>query len=248
MAKKLECEIVQDLLPNYVENLTSEYTSERVKEHLDECPPCQSIYEMMKEEPLEQVQQNVEEAKKLRWYMKKFKVMNWLIGGMVAVVIYAGFQFAYYQLTYGVITTVKSNQVDFTELYELENGWIFLTLRTTDLKRNSGFGTNLYLNDLTFSISRTLIPEKAEESDTFDLTSQTFVIDPESGLFVNYSKGKHLINAPELSVLEYVKSYWYRSTLKQQKEKIDEIYFQGRNEDDRVLIWERGMVLPLLDN
>lgn len=83
-----------------------------------------------------------------------------------------------------------------------------------------------------------------EGSETFDSTTAAYIIDPESGLFVNYNKGKHLITAPELSVLEYVKTYWQRVTFNQQQEKLNAIYYQGEN--DRILIWERGMELPKL--
>lgn len=45
-------------------------------------------------------------------------------------------------------------------------------------------------------------------------------------------------------MLEYVKTYWQRVTFNQQQEKLNAIYYQGEN--DRILIWERGMELPKL--
>ena len=42
-----ECKIVQDLLPNYIENLTSNETSEFIKGHLDNCKECNEIYNKM---------------------------------------------------------------------------------------------------------------------------------------------------------------------------------------------------------
>ena len=44
-----ECKVIQDLLPNYIENLTSEESNEIIKKHLKECEKCQKIYESMKE-------------------------------------------------------------------------------------------------------------------------------------------------------------------------------------------------------
>ncbi|MBQ1371781.1 MAG: DUF4825 domain-containing protein [Oscillospiraceae bacterium] len=45
--EKLPCEIVQDLLPSYVDGLTNPGTGEAVREHLEDCEACRGIYERM---------------------------------------------------------------------------------------------------------------------------------------------------------------------------------------------------------
>lgn len=47
---KIPCAVIKDLLPSYAEDLTSPETCELVREHLQECPDCQSVYEAMHEE------------------------------------------------------------------------------------------------------------------------------------------------------------------------------------------------------
>ena len=42
-----ECKLVQDLLPNYIEKLTSEESNKIIEEHLKECPECRKILENM---------------------------------------------------------------------------------------------------------------------------------------------------------------------------------------------------------
>ena len=42
-----QCEIVQDLLPLYVDGACSEASAEMIKEHLDVCADCRAIYEQM---------------------------------------------------------------------------------------------------------------------------------------------------------------------------------------------------------
>lgn len=42
---KRECKIVQDLLPNYVENLTDEVTNEYIQEHIKTCDECRKALE-----------------------------------------------------------------------------------------------------------------------------------------------------------------------------------------------------------
>ena len=48
MSDKLRCEIVQDLLPSYVDGLTSDETNEAIKDHLADCVSCRDMYERMK--------------------------------------------------------------------------------------------------------------------------------------------------------------------------------------------------------
>ena len=42
---KLDCCIVRDLLPLYVENMVSDQTAEQIKQHLNECPECKNEYD-----------------------------------------------------------------------------------------------------------------------------------------------------------------------------------------------------------
>lgn len=47
MSNKLRCEIVQDLLPSYVDGLTNEVTNEAIEEHVAECENCRTSLEAM---------------------------------------------------------------------------------------------------------------------------------------------------------------------------------------------------------
>lgn len=47
MKNELTCSIVQDLLPNYIEKLTSDDTNHAVEQHLDICEDCKKAYEQM---------------------------------------------------------------------------------------------------------------------------------------------------------------------------------------------------------
>ncbi len=50
MPIELSCEIVRDLLPNYVDGLTSDASNEAVERHLKQCSDCRDLYETMKKE------------------------------------------------------------------------------------------------------------------------------------------------------------------------------------------------------
>lgn len=56
MDSRIRCEVVRDLLPTYIEGLTSEVTNEEIESHLSSCKECEMIYNEMKtpiEDPLE---------------------------------------------------------------------------------------------------------------------------------------------------------------------------------------------------
>lgn len=70
MKEQKICNIVQDLLPNYIENLTNEETNKFINEHLKECSECNQI--------LESMQNNLKSDdtirdKKVVKYFKKYK-------------------------------------------------------------------------------------------------------------------------------------------------------------------------------
>lgn len=48
MKTKMPCEVVRDLLPSYVDGLTSETTNGLVEEHIADCAPCKRALEAMK--------------------------------------------------------------------------------------------------------------------------------------------------------------------------------------------------------
>lgn len=45
-----ECAIVYDLLPNYIENLTTQVTNQFIEEHIGRCANCHQILKDMTEE------------------------------------------------------------------------------------------------------------------------------------------------------------------------------------------------------
>ena len=48
MENKENCKIVKDLLPSYIDGLTSEETQKYIETHLEECNECKEILENMK--------------------------------------------------------------------------------------------------------------------------------------------------------------------------------------------------------
>ena len=65
-----DCKIVQDLLPNYLEKVTSKETNEYIEEHMKGCKECSKIFQEMGQE----LNITSLDTKREVDYMKKFKV------------------------------------------------------------------------------------------------------------------------------------------------------------------------------
>ena len=68
-----KCDIVKDLMPSYIDGLTSKASNELVREHLKECPECKEYYEIMKEEIVSpyKIEKNKKELRPLRKWKKR---------------------------------------------------------------------------------------------------------------------------------------------------------------------------------
>lgn len=72
--KKLDCEIVRDLLPSYIDRLTSDKTTEAVTAHLNECEACRAAYrEMTNSEPPIVEQPEIDYLKKVNHSRRRIR-------------------------------------------------------------------------------------------------------------------------------------------------------------------------------
>lgn len=88
MNEKIACEMIQDLLPLYVDHLTHEVTSREIERHLKQCQTCRESYERMKiglEKEEEQRQTGVKEEVDYLKSLKKRNVKHVITGICTAV-------------------------------------------------------------------------------------------------------------------------------------------------------------------
>ena len=89
MNEKRMCKVVQDLLPNYIEKLTSEETNTFIEEHLQECKECQSILTNMKKDlnlnEEKQEQREIDYLKKFNREKKKMKIWKKMVIGILII-------------------------------------------------------------------------------------------------------------------------------------------------------------------
>lgn len=88
MKEKKDCKIIQDLLPNYIENLTNEETNMYIEEHLRECDECQKILENMKKDlEVNTAQRDEREVKYIKKYSNRLKILRNILLIIVALFI-----------------------------------------------------------------------------------------------------------------------------------------------------------------
>lgn len=83
MKNKRECKIIQDLLPNYLEDLLSTETKEYVEKHIQQCAECREILNNMQDT----IKENDDSVKQKEVnYLKKFKNKMNLLKAILLIV------------------------------------------------------------------------------------------------------------------------------------------------------------------
>lgn len=89
-----KCEVIQDLLPLYIDNICSDESRRMVSEHIESCNECKKLYENMSN-PVEQDLPEPEldskqafKAIKHKWYWKAGLIALYFIPVIVALVLY----------------------------------------------------------------------------------------------------------------------------------------------------------------
>lgn len=79
----MNCEVIRDLLPLYVDDACSEETRRMVDEHLQACPDCAN---MLKELQSNEIEEDLKEEKNevIRYQAKRFKRRSAAVGSLIA--------------------------------------------------------------------------------------------------------------------------------------------------------------------
>ena len=89
----IPCEVIQDLLPLYVDGLTSGATDQSIEEHLKTCGECSRLYQRMKEDISGETAGQQQESRREIDYLKAVRRRGWrkmiLAGAAVLVLVLA---------------------------------------------------------------------------------------------------------------------------------------------------------------
>ncbi|WP_162341628.1 zf-HC2 domain-containing protein [Paenibacillus paridis] len=141
----MKCDIVRDLLPSYIEKLTSNHSNEEIEKHLQTCEECHQFYkEMIETTGLTLPVVDNEEVEKLN-YLKKVKKKNTkaIVISIAAVLVLAASILGLFVIGFPV------SSKDVNIVYEKNNGILEINLT---LKKKS--------QDLVFSSKSEFIKDK----------------------------------------------------------------------------------------
>ncbi len=90
MEQRLVCDTVRDLLPMYIDHMTSEASNESIEEHVEGCQGCRDALEQMRRPVSVEAAPEVQEFRK---FLKKSKMslLYWIAGAAALIAVVACF-------------------------------------------------------------------------------------------------------------------------------------------------------------
>ena len=165
MKTSKDCNIIQDLLPNYIENLTREETNTFICEHLKECSECKKILDDMQDNLKSDDEKRVKrEVKYFKKYNKKLKIFK-IILLIISIII-----IAFLGLTFRKMIIIKDLNEKASKYVDMNNYYIKIT-------NDSGAAS-------------TITEYYSKEDNAILLLNTTIKSTGESRKLINYYKGE----------------------------------------------------------
>ena len=109
-----DCKIIQDLLPNYIEELTNKETNMYIEEHLKVCNECKKVLQNMKNElKVDNEKRNKREVKYIKKFNNRLKILKVTIAIILVIALavmthyYFTFKDAYFKASNILVEMVK---------------------------------------------------------------------------------------------------------------------------------------------
>ena len=146
---KKECEIINDLLPNYVENLVSEETKKFVNEHISNCEQCKKQLEILREDRnkinLKSKDEQKIELDYLKKYNKKMIILKIILITIITLITIS-IAFSIYRYIYNS-KVVENVERKISEITDLNNYHIY---ETQYYKFNQNNEENYYTTEIFY--------------------------------------------------------------------------------------------------
>jgi len=158
--KEIHCDVIQDLLPLYYDDVCSKETEILIEKHLASCPVCQKELENMQDTTeilhveMKSRKQDEKMMRKMASSIQKMKKKSTYKGMGFAALICLVLFGAYYSLVEWDIQQVQSNQFTLSNVAQLENGTITYNVDFLDdydvmrVKYSSDEKGNFYMTPL----------------------------------------------------------------------------------------------------
>jgi len=122
--KFLPCELIQDVLPLYHDNVCSETSRKLVDSHLETCEKCTQVLKGMAVD-IEMPKLQADEAKPLKSIKRKWNKKTWLLGLTIGLTAF----FIWFQLTQNANVKIAPEEIVITNVTEFSNGMYYLEYR-----------------------------------------------------------------------------------------------------------------------
>jgi len=161
----MKCEIIKDLLPSYIDGLTSSESNLEIEEHLNNCPQCKEIFEQMKAEVrVENTEYNKEKIRPFKKLNRKVlkAVLITLTVCTLAVVSYLyffGFGWKVNSDDMNIEYVYKNDMIIFE--FELTNGRVLNSWSDLD-------ADNIHVKTIKFTESfNSILDDRGEHPNKF---------------------------------------------------------------------------------
>ena len=81
------CKLIRDLLPSYLDHVTSEDTSKFVEEHLNKCEECKKFFDEMNSEVDKENVKDIEIVKEIKKYKRKIFRLKLLVAFVLVIIL-----------------------------------------------------------------------------------------------------------------------------------------------------------------
>lgn len=219
--EKMNCSVIYDLLPLYLDGICSEDTKNMVEEHLDNCEECRKTVEYMKKnmEIPEDKDATLIKKVKRRILIEKFVIVFGVIFVLANILFFGGLHLITNQVTMNDMLSAEDVKVE-----EDENGDVWL-VKSGNARESSFEIPEKYTED-----GKLIIGMDGSEVDNYEGNKIVNVVLLESSL----SKLRHQILGENSSGNEE-KSLLFNANEKKDYVKITTIL--GEN---KVVLWERN--------
>lgn len=85
-----ECKIICDLLPSYIDGLTTEDTNQYIEQHLDNCKDCKEVLEEMRKDfKTDIIKKDTREVKYIKKYNMKMRILKFILLGIFLIFLFS---------------------------------------------------------------------------------------------------------------------------------------------------------------
>lgn len=142
MCDTLKCEVVRDLLPNYIEELTSAETNDAVYRHMERCEACKKLHEKLKADMAVPKFEKKDLLRLLR-AIRKARLTHIILAVLGSIVLMWSIGF----VLSAPLSPISPEEIAVQNIYELSNGSLVIEYKVRGMDRHMIQGQSATMDD-----------------------------------------------------------------------------------------------------